>query len=129
MSNLSIDEFTTRRYSDAHDGEPAGGLHWTTRHDLPRESVGGGVDTGAVLVRINVDEQYDAVIVDGGATADWKVIDQAIEALQEAKARLVAMYGDDLPAGRCLRHGDWGRCRRHDHHPLSDCNFPTLADA
>jgi hypothetical protein len=69
-------------------------------------------DDGAILVRLNMDgEPFDTVTMDIGMTGDLEALDRAIVGLTRTRNHLARLYGDQPRCvGRCLGHGDSGRC-------------------
>jgi hypothetical protein len=85
----------------------------------------GGHDYGAVIVRINVDGQFDLVQADLEQSGDLTIIDRAIAALTSVRAELASLYASHpRQPGRCLESGNWGRCKTTEGHE-GDHVFPT----
>ena len=79
---------------------------------------------GAVLIRLWMDGQHDAVSVDTRHSDPKEVLEMAIERAQEALARLNELHADTSRDGRCMTPGDWGRCRAHSGHE-GEHDYPT----
>ena len=115
---FTIDDFT------AYDGDRQ--TSWRNHVDLP--SPEGGTRAGAILVELDVDGEMDIVSGDLHQTADLRAIERAIVALQHLHAALAQCYPEELRwAGRCMEHGDWGRCYGRDGHD-GQHQLPTESD-
>ena len=73
------------------------GVDYIATDDIPK--VGGGQDSGRVMVRLDVDAGVPIVYTDLGTTGDLDAIERSIETLKLLHGRLMALYGDDHGSG------------------------------
>lgn len=121
MTASRSEEFFIDAFS-LYDGD-AQPLHYATdRDDLPMKR---GEDHAALMIRLDVDGQHDAVSVDLNQSDPLDVLERSIEALQRVHAKL-ERTSEGQRSGRCMARGGWGRCKLRTGHEV-DCDhlFPT----
>jgi len=122
MTTKRSDSLTINRLT-LHDDHPdSRQLHFTTDEDFS-EAPATGVNTGAVLVRLNVDHEHDSVTLDSNGSSEFRALSAAIEHLQRVHD-VLAEFSASAADGWCMDAGDWGRCKGRDGHDGTH-DFPT----
>jgi hypothetical protein len=86
----------------------------------------GGTEAAQLMIRLNVDEQFDCVYADLRGEVDVHVLNRSIAALTRIRNGLLDAYKQRPAFGQCLQESGLGRCLVEWDHD-GDHAFPTNA--